>query len=104
MTTVTTPRSVGFGGPPTDMRHFTLLIFDDADEVIDTKTLRSANLAAARKVADKIMAAYPRAAGYQIWRKGARVHTTYPLPQTEVAGPIAYIAMSRNGSRKLRRS
>ena len=66
------------------MKEYTLLVFSWDDEVVTTATVHevTGDDESVRELAERLLSAFPNAAGYQVWSGGQRVFSTFPLEST----------------------
>ena len=72
-------------------RHFTLLVFDNLDEILATRIVHTRDLAKAIAVADRLVPMHRGAVGYHLWENGIRLYTTFPAP-SEIT-PLEFLTL-----------
>jgi hypothetical protein len=78
------------------MRLYAMLMFDWDDAVLGTHMIRAGSVSDARTTADLLVrATQPQAAGFQLWRQGKRVFSSFP--QQDHASPGSHGDLAHAG-------
>ncbi len=73
---------------------FTILLFDWDDTVAVAQLIRANCPERAACIAAVMAQAYPRLAGYQLWHRGERIASTFPLNEPDSHPPVAAVVES----------
>jgi hypothetical protein len=74
------------------MAHYILLLFDREDGVDTVRTVAADSDEAAKRIAQVAQLAHPGCVGYQLWRGGERITTTFPLERRKVSSNSDLVA------------